>query len=102
MNTTSKQLPDDVEARLYEATRWITQDEEGYEKLKQFLAQELHHLQDKHEQVLSEIENLIAESSGVYGLHLNGDPADWQWLIENGWLEETEKALTQNKTKEQS
>ena len=30
--------------------------------------------------------NLIADSDGVAGLHLNGDLADWTWLIENEWL----------------
>jgi hypothetical protein len=33
-----------------------------------------------------QIEALIAESEGVTGLHLNGDIALWDWLIDNEWL----------------
>ena len=29
---------------------------------------------------------LMADSEGVAGLHKNGDLADWEWLIDNGWL----------------
>ena len=32
------------------------------------------------------INRLIEESDGVIGLHLNGDIADWDWLIDNDWL----------------
>lgn len=31
--------------------------------------------------------DLMAESYGVAGLHLNGEVATWDWLIENNWLE---------------
>ena len=30
--------------------------------------------------------DLMSESQGVAGLHLNGDLAEWDWLIENEWL----------------
>ena len=30
--------------------------------------------------------DLMADSEGVAGLHRNGDIADWEWLIDNGWL----------------
>lgn len=33
-----------------------------------------------------ELVGLISESDGVNGLHLNGDLADWNWLIEEGWI----------------
>jgi len=32
------------------------------------------------------INGLIEESTGVTGLHLNGELADWDWLINNEWL----------------
>lgn len=39
---------------------------------------------------LHEVRDLILESTGVYGLHLNGDPAPWAELIYPGrygeWL----------------
>lgn len=42
------------------------------------------------------VDDLIAESEGVYGLHLNGDPASWDSLTEGGrfeaWLIELERA----------
>ena len=34
------------------------------------------------------IEELIASSDGVYGLHLNGDPAPWGSLTEGGSIQE--------------
>ena len=40
----------------------------------------------------TDIENLIAESGGVQHLHLNGDIADWDWLINNGWLGSLDEA----------
>lgn len=42
------------------------------------------------------LDELIAESGGVYGLHMNGDPAPWSSLTEGGhfeeWLIELERA----------
>jgi predicted Rdx family selenoprotein len=40
------------------------------------------------EAVLSDIDALIAESEGVYGLHGNGDLAPWDELTEGGPYEE--------------
>ena len=37
--------------------------------------------------LLSDIEGLMGESSGVYGLHLNGDPSPWNELDEGGRFE---------------
>lgn len=37
--------------------------------------------------VIAELTGLINESHGVDGLHLNGDLADWDWLMNNQWLE---------------
>ncbi len=40
--------------------------------------------------VLSDIEGLMRESSGVYGLHLNGDVSPWNELDEGGRFERLE------------
>jgi NTP pyrophosphatase (non-canonical NTP hydrolase) len=46
--------------------------------------------------LIRSVDDLIAESEGVYGLHLNGDPAPWDSLTEGGrfeaWLIELERA----------
>lgn len=36
--------------------------------------------------VVDDLQGLIAESTGVFGLHLNGDVASWDWLMDNEWL----------------
>lgn len=33
------------------------------------------------------VRDLMAESGGVYGLHLNGDPSPWHELVEGGFFE---------------
>jgi hypothetical protein len=40
------------------------------------------------ENVTTSVEGLISDSGGVYGLHLNGDPAPWQELTEGGRFED--------------
>lgn len=37
---------------------------------------------------VKDIEDLISDSSGVYGLHLNGDGAEWDSLLSGGRFEE--------------
>ena len=37
---------------------------------------------------IAAVSSLIADSSGVYGLHLNGDPAPWDELLSGGRFEE--------------
>ena len=37
--------------------------------------------------LLDDLRDLMAESSGVYGLHLNGDPCPWSDLLPGGSLE---------------
>jgi hypothetical protein len=37
--------------------------------------------------LLDDVDGLIGESGGVYGLHLNGDPSPWGELIEGGRFE---------------
>jgi hypothetical protein len=37
--------------------------------------------------LLADVETLVSESTGVYGLHLNGDPAPWEELLEGGRFE---------------
>jgi hypothetical protein len=39
-------------------------------------------------QVLTDIDDLVASSQGVAGLHLNGDVADWRDILEGGVFEE--------------
>jgi cell division protein YceG involved in septum cleavage len=34
------------------------------------------------------VDDLISQSSGVYGLHLNGDPSPWSELLPGGQFEE--------------
>lgn len=42
----------------------------------------------KYKFAIEEINDLIQNSQGVAGLHLNGDVATWGWLFGNGWLEQ--------------
>ena len=37
-------------------------------------------------QIKAATADLMADSEGVTGLHRNGDIADWEWLVDNGWL----------------
>lgn len=43
--------------------------------------------------VINEFLELIDNSKGVSGLHLNGSIATWRDLIDNGWLRELDKYL---------
>lgn len=49
--------------------------------------------------IIAEFTELIGESRGVDGLHLNGDLADWDWLMNNGWLEKYMDFATASKSK---
>jgi hypothetical protein len=42
---------------------------------------------DRLRKGIDEIGELIDESKGVAGLHLNGNVAEWGWLLNNKWLE---------------
>ncbi|MDD5026830.1 MAG: hypothetical protein PHH13_05700 [Candidatus Peribacteraceae bacterium] len=44
-------------------------------------------------EALEQHDQLMNESEGVYGLHLNGNGADWDWL-KNEWLDKHEEALS--------
>lgn len=48
--------------------------------------------------LVEDIEELVANSGGVYGLHANGDPAPWEELLPGGkygaWLGQFEEAKT--------
>lgn len=45
-------------------------------------------LLDALRRLVRDVRDLMADSAGVAGLHLNGDVADWGWLEHNGgWLE---------------
>lgn len=43
--------------------------------------------------IINEFLELMDNSKGVSGLHLNGDIATWNWLRSNGWLSELDKHL---------
>lgn len=47
-------------------------------------------------ELIGAVDDLIADSGGVYGLHMNGDPAPWGELTEGGrfegWLLPLERA----------
>jgi hypothetical protein len=58
---------------------WIT-------KLRQQLAVAEAAIKVKDE-ALQELDDLIGETSGVYGLHLNGDPSPWGEIIKGGRFE---------------
>jgi hypothetical protein len=53
---------------------------------------ELTRLVKKLSITISDFATLISESEGVAGLHLNGEIADWGWLIDNQWLENLPEA----------
>lgn len=50
-------------------------------------------LREALKEVVSTFDDLIAESGGVYGLHLNGDNAPWESLIAGGRFEEWTSGL---------
>ena len=62
------------------------------EELKVWVAK----LRDALEGLVEDLDELITQSGGVYGLHLNGDPAPWSDLLAGGkyeeWLEQLEIA----------
>lgn len=70
---------------------------ESDERLKNTVAQEMEI--ERLRKGLSEVEFLIKESAGVYGLHLNGELSPWGSLRTGGeyeaWLVEFDNALEQ-------
>lgn len=44
-------------------------------------------------ELISSLDDLISDSQGVYGLHLNGDLAPWSELVEGGCYEDWLKSL---------
>ena len=44
---------------------------------------------------LRAVAGLMAESQGVAGLHLNGDVAAWDELLQNAWLEDYHDAMNE-------
>lgn len=54
------------------------------------------HLRARLHDCISSLDDLIAESEGVYGLHRNGETAPWEDLVEGGayceWLSCLERA----------
>lgn len=42
---------------------------------------------------VNDLEDLMSQSDGVYGLHLNGDVSPWDELTNNEWLENYASAI---------
>lgn len=42
---------------------------------------------------VNDLEDLMSQSDGVYGLHLNGDVSPWDELTNNEWLESYAAAI---------
>jgi hypothetical protein len=49
---------------------------------------ELRKDRDRLKKAVDAVCDLIENSQGVYGLHLNGDPASWPSLLQGGMFEE--------------
>lgn len=65
-----------------------------HEQMRPMLAQRLAsqaELLEALRHLVRSVDDLIAESEGVYGLNLNGDPAPWDSLTED-WLIELERS----------
>ena len=88
------------------ASAWMASPEaaqrlDGYREL----AQRLNAAEAEVERLrkgIAAVSSLIADSSGVYGLHLNGDPAPWDELLSGGrfeeWLAEVELLKTERES----
>ena len=50
------------------------------------LRAQLKQAESDRDKLVGQLNDLINDSHGVIGLHLNGDEAPWEWLIENEWL----------------
>jgi len=66
--------------------RSFVTDEWNRRPLEEALEARVKELEAKLAAARQSILDLMADSEGVAGLHLNGDIADWDWLIENEWL----------------
>ena len=85
-------------SRLEERVRELTTENEGYpgiakdlEDSKETIDRLTAALGAAHE-ALKQVDDLINESRGVVGLHLNGDEASWDWLYQD-WLSDLPDAL---------
>jgi hypothetical protein len=63
----------------------------------QALSKIISDLTDENDALVAELDDLIAQSDGVSGLHLNGTLADWEWLKSNGWLAVYEQYIEKTK-----
>lgn len=68
-----------VNATMYEAADALEQQAKQIEELAAALAEK--------DEALREVQGLIEESAGVYGLHLNGDLSPWDELTRGGLYE---------------
>lgn len=74
----------------------VSEEIDRLEREKRNLKAQVTKLQVVLAELVHDVEELVAHSGGVYGLHLNGDPAPWSDLLSGGrygqWLEQLEKA----------
>lgn len=93
-----KPQPYQEDRRLRHTVKSVQDLANDYESLRQSYVQLLTHAGDLHDQkvklvntmqkLVDDLDALIAESEGVYGLHRNGDGAPWGELTKGGRFEE--------------
>lgn len=70
---------------------WANATIEALQHTVEGLGQERDRLNAENERMrkgIAAVDELICQSQGVYGLHLNGDPAPWSELQTGGFLED--------------
>lgn len=50
---------------------------------------------EKFRKGLQAVADLMGESHGVAGLHLNGDIATWDEILQNAWMEDYHEAMNE-------
>ena len=75
----------------------------GTHKINETLRDKIRQIEAENERLragIKAVENLIGDSHGVYGLHLNGDLSPWDELLAGGhyegWLFDFSAALEQS------
>ena len=68
------------------ASSYTSMRTEIYRQMVEPLEQQLAEAQKRGNAFRQQLLDLMSESTGVTDLHRNGDVAEWEWLIDNGWL----------------
>lgn len=84
-------IKDTQEALLDKLQEVISLSDELHQKKVERLELKVQELQT----IVDEFCELMDNSDGVAGLHLNGDIATWRELMNNGWLCNTKDILEQ-------